>query len=37
MRQRFSWRVLNFGFAFALAIFDLLATELGFLVLAVSY
>jgi hypothetical protein len=31
-RQRFSWRVLNFGVAFALAIFDLLATEVLFLV-----
>jgi hypothetical protein len=29
--QRFSIRVLNFGVRFALAIFDLLATEVGFL------
>jgi hypothetical protein len=30
-RQRFSRRVLNFGVAFAFAIFDLLATGLCFL------
>jgi hypothetical protein len=37
-RHRFSRRVLNFGVAFALAIFDLLATEIGFLrsLLAIS-
>jgi hypothetical protein len=36
-RQRFSWRELNFGVAFALAIFDLLATEVGILVWAVGF
>jgi hypothetical protein len=36
-RQRFSWRLLNFGVCFALAILDLLATEVGFLGLAVGY
>jgi hypothetical protein len=36
-RQRFSARELNFGVRLALAIFDLLATEVGPCVVAVSF